>query len=1127
MKIASGLDRYNTRNPITQINIRLASPEQIKEWCSRIIPQENGDIIIGKIKSAQTVDYKTLDPKKDGLFCERVFGPVKDFQCFCQKKKNLKHIKESWRFIAKKKIRFCSLCKVEYASARVRRYNLGYIQLNSPVTHIWFLKGRISYLSVLLGYKRRYLEELTICERVLEFTKNKTKNSFLFSPTFFKEKTTYNTYNTSQKSEKESDLLDTNFFLTLTSKIRFSSEEKKKTSCNNLIRFDRFYKNKIHKPFSFERISKGYGTKRGKRDHSLRSNKQGSQKRKEGEGIRGTKRGKRYRSYPFLCFNSKRDSLSRRGSLSRRDSISRRDTRKVFFTEKPTGGTKRGKRYRSRRDTRDTKHTRYTRYKKNHSLSSTTLQIPEKSGTSYSNLFKSFAYTTVKTKIGRKTRKRGLRNQLLIQSICARKDMRDHFYGTFSSFKSFYKKPVAVLAPYRFSLRKRRESPFTRPGLPCKGTPPSLYPFLRYYPLKRHYPLFKDFKKFSFGDLIQDSKKTRIEIPPKKERIVQSFFQPTLCPFLPEVIAQVVDFRLDLKKQYTFDEFNNPIWCDRWILMFFTVLPETGDLPIPEYSQLTGYSENNFLQYEFYLTPLLFHQKQVVNTGGFVIKEMLKQLNLLLLGRILKRVISRAQKQINETRQLPYPERYIKRRLRKLKIYHFKKVRCAKITRDFLNSKVRPEWMTLSTLPVLPPNLRPIIRLDGNNLAVSDLNKIYQTIIYRNNRIDVDFQLQSQSLKKQALLQKAVDALIDNGKGGKNSMCALNGRPLKSLSDILKGKKGRFRLTLLGKRVDYSGRSVIVVGPTLKVHQCGLPKEMAIELFQPFLIRYFIKQKRVKTIVSAKYLINKKDFRFWPVLEKIMRKHFVFLNRAPTLHRLGIQGFQPRLVNGRAILLHPLVCTAFNADFDGDQMAVHIPLSLKAQAEARILMSPLTNILSPATGQPVLVPSQDMILGCNYLTYLNLSSQKNYINRPLSLSLPIKEKPNGFPFKAVKKKKAIPSNTEGSIKAGILSIPSLESSFSISSQTYHTGYFSDFNDLLKAYYQKKIDLHAPAWVRTNLSIETEKSSLSPLEMRISSFGEYNQLFSTYRSYYNRNNQKIKQYLFTTPGRVLINQIFFA
>lgn len=522
---------------------------------------------------------------------------------------------------------------------------------------------------------------------------------------------------------------------------------------------------------------------------------------------------------------------------------------------------------------------------------------------------------------------------------------------------------------------------------------------------------------------------------------------------------------------------------------------------------MAEYSETTFLQYEFYSNHLFYNQKHLANTGGFVIKEMLKELNLPLIAGILKKIIIKVGKEIFCILQKPSLSRIVKRKLRKLKNYQFQKVRCAKITRDLIKSKVQPEWMTLSIIPVLPPDLRPIIQLDGDQLAVSDLNKTYQNIFYRNesftkNRIT--------PLKKQALLQKAVDGLIENGKGGNQSMCASNGRPLKSLSDILKGKKGRFRQNLLGKRVDYSGRSVIVVGPTLKVDQCGLPKEMAIELFHPFLIRYLMRhkrfKKRFKSIYEAKKFIERKENILWSILEQVMQKSLVLLNRAPTLHRLGIQAFQSKLVSGRAILLHPLVCTGFNADFDGDQMAVHIPLSYKAQAEATQLMWSVNNLLSPATGQPILVPSQDMILGCNYLTYLN-SFPLNFLSeQTIKVRL----------FST--KKKFCGEKPWGKVN--------FESFFSISSQANKTRYFSDFNDLLKAYYQKKIDLHAPVWVRTNLTLETENTLSSPLEIRIKDFGESNQIFSTFQYLYNMNNQKVKQYLRTTPGRVLVNQIFF-
>ena len=314
--------------------------------------------------------------------------------------------------------------------------------------------------------------------------------------------------------------------------------------------------------------------------------------------------------------------------------------------------------------------------------------------------------------------------------------------------------------------------------------------------------------------------------------------------------------------------------------------------------------------------------------------------------------------------------------LRSLRV---KSLRRLKMLRPFKNSRVLPEWMILDVLPVLPPALRPVIQLDSQQVGVSDLNKLYQTVLFRNKRVKrfyndaYSLNFSEEMRYAQRLLQESVDALIENGKGGSMVSTTANNRPLKSLSDMLKGKKGRFRQNLLGKRVDYSGRSVIVVGPQLKLHECGLPKEMAIELFQPFLIQRLIFKKITRNFVSAKKLLQLKpeNPQILESLLEVMENRPVLLNRAPTLHRLGIQAFQPKLVSGRAILLHPLVCTAFNADFDGDQMAVHIPLSFQATAEAWKLMGSRNNLLSPATGEPILVPSQDMVLGCYYLTTLD------------------------------------------------------------------------------------------------------------------------------------------------------------
>ena len=291
---------------------------------------------------------------------------------------------------------------------------------------------------------------------------------------------------------------------------------------------------------------------------------------------------------------------------------------------------------------------------------------------------------------------------------------------------------------------------------------------------------------------------------------------------------------------------------------------------------------------------------------------------------------------------------------------------------SLISSETDPTWMIMDVLPVTPPDLRPMVQLDGGRFATSDLNDLYRRVINRNNRLQRLLEMGAPEIivrNEKRMLQEAVDALIDNGRRGR-TVVGPNNRALKSLSNIIEGKQGRFRQNLLGKRVDYSGRSVIVVGPQLKLNQCGLPKEMAIELFKPFVVNKLIERGYVQNIKSAKKKIERSEAIVWDILEEVIDGHPVLLNRAPTLHRLGIQAFEPKLVEGRAIQLHPLVCTAFNADFDGDQMAVHVPLSIEAQTEARMLMLATNNILAPATGKPIITPTQDMVLGMYYLTIL-------------------------------------------------------------------------------------------------------------------------------------------------------------
>src|SRR5947199_3359071 len=293
-----------------------------------------------------------------------------------------------------------------------------------------------------------------------------------------------------------------------------------------------------------------------------------------------------------------------------------------------------------------------------------------------------------------------------------------------------------------------------------------------------------------------------------------------------------------------------------------------------------------------------------------------------------------------------------------------------KVMEAFKKSGIKPHWMIMQVLPVLPPDLRPLVPLDGGRFATSDLNDLYRRVINRNNRLARLLELKAPEIivrNEKRMLQEAVDSLLDNGRRGK-AMTGANKRALKSLADMIKGKSGRFRQNLLGKRVDYSGRSVIVVGPTLKLHQCGLPKLMALELFKPFVMKRLVDTELAQNIKSAKRMVERRRAQVWDILEEVIKEHPVLLNRAPTLHRLGIQAFEPVLVEGKAIQIHPLVCTAFNADFDGDQMAVHLPLSAEAQAEARVLMLSSNNILSPAHRRPITSPTHDMVMGQFHLT---------------------------------------------------------------------------------------------------------------------------------------------------------------
>ena len=449
--------------------------------------------------------------------------------------------------------------------------------------------------------------------------------------------------------------------------------------------------------------------------------------------------------------------------------------------------------------------------------------------------------------------------------------------------------------------------------------------------------------------------------------------------------------------------------------------------------------------------------------GAVLIKRELEKLNLEREIWKTRRFITICSKVLHKEKPTYSSSRWFRKwehqRIYKLRDQSIKRIR---ILENLLATGSNPAWMIITILPVIPPALRPMIQLEGGRFATSDLNELYRRIITRNNRLLRLLEIDAPQLiirNEKRMLQEAVDTLIDNGKRGKIALSA-NNRPLKSLSDIIKGKHGRFRQNLLGKRVDYSGRSVIVVGPSLKLNQCGLPYEMAIELFQPFIIRELINQGLASNMKVAKNLIQQSEPLIDPVLEKVLENHPIFLNRAPTLHRLGIQAFEPILVQGRAIKLHPLVCSAFNADFDGDQIAVHVPLSLESQAECYMLMLAPYNFLSPANGEPIIMPSQDMVLGCYYLTVNNIT--------------------------------------------GLLGA---------------NHYFSNLDDVILAYNQDQIELHTNIWVRYNDTVDESSPLIKKLVLKDNSYIEY---YDNLQVRKDVNDNLIVQYIQTTTGRVIFN-----
>nr|YP_010465302.1 RNA polymerase beta' subunit [Flemingia macrophylla]UUL95783.1 RNA polymerase beta' subunit [Flemingia macrophylla] len=478
----------------------------------------------------------------------------------------------------------------------------------------------------------------------------------------------------------------------------------------------------------------------------------------------------------------------------------------------------------------------------------------------------------------------------------------------------------------------------------------------------------------------------------------------------------------------------------------------------------------------------IFRNREI-SSGAGAIREQLVDLDL----RILIDSSLIEWKELGEEGSTDNENEWENRKVGRRKNFLVRRIELAK---HFIRTNIEPEWMVLCLLPVLPPELRPIIQIDGGKLMSSDINELYRRVLYRNNTL-MDLLTTSRStpgelvMCQEKLVQEAVDTLLDNGIRGQPIRDGHN-KIYKSFSNIIEGKEGRFRETLLGKRVDYSGRSVIVVGPSLSLHRCGLPREIAIELFQTFLIRGLIRKNFASNIGIAKSKIREKEPIVWEVLQEVMQGHPVLLNRAPTLHRLGIQAFQPILVEGRAICLHPLVCKGFNADFDGDQMAVHVPLSLEAQAEARLLMFSHTNLLSPAIGDPISVPTQDMLIGLYVLTSGNRRGISSNRYNPWNCRNYKNERIRDNKYKYTKKKEP---------------------------------FFCNSYDAIGAYQQKRINFDSPLWLRWRLDQRIISSREVPIEVHYESFGTYHEIYGHYLVVRSTKKEIRSIYIRTTVGHI--------
>jgi DNA-directed RNA polymerase beta' subunit len=1212
---------YSKLHELKLINIGLASSERIKQWSEKTLP--NGKII-GQITNANTLHHKTLKPQKGGLFCERIFGPLKDFECACGKNQRPTEDKQQQIFEHQSLDRvFCPKCDVEYTWSVIRRYQLGYIQLVSPVTHAWYLKATPSYLSILLDIKKRHLEYIIYSSETmtLEYSQKLTEQQYNSPGNLFKiwkksiENSTKNEANFKKQKKVNAVLLSLDEQAKLKLKTKNISPKRWKGWRNLVIQLNKKENNLFDQTVSNTRVSNNYTLTTSvnnvsKPTHSVNNTffqfddaakkntlSYAKKIKYSNDNILFTSTkisNKKHENYTNI--NSIPNNLENYYTISKNftnknlqnvpvmiyilNKIQKLCTKKSvtflndelftqFYTKIYQLTYKKIQNYFQKEQKQFTLlltnniRTSYCFIKKirqfHNNLSTKITENLQQERLQKILFYKNFLYKILnKTKFFRnKSLSLPTASYLIKEKVLQKNKPTNEFYSFLKcQLDPISKKLIDKLSNFLISktfffesqisstnvnLRLPvRSSVISSRGLDEQRTLPGVKQYnkniiyiktistnkISIYCVNSNWISFLlsncliniFLNRFSKIINIQSSNILKRNISEKlmhpqqielitkhilltnKKKSQTAFFNKKATKTINLVSTEfkthkiissnnllVIKDRLYIEnsenlyrslENNSFNVFNNKaltnnIYClshrYRWsterdwkqFIDYFGSVPELNDSPIPNYKTRIKNSQNMLNQNG--ITGTLLIQKLLHDFNFTELKKIDKQ-NRILLYELNKNLI-RLKKSLKKS----YSDRYKKRIFKELYKKRDALIRRTKLIRKLFRKDSTPESMILSILPVLPPDLRPIIKV-GGQIAASDLNRLYQRVIYRNERLKKFLKdpatINSYEMKyAQRLLQEAVDNLIQNGNSGLTAEKDSKGRILKSLSDVLKGKQGRFRQHLLGKRVDYSGRSVIVVGPKLKLYECGLPKEMALELFLPFIIKKIIALKLARTVIGAKTLIKNNKELTYDILREIMINHPILLNRAPTLHRLGIQAFQPKLVEGRAILLHPLVCPAFNADFDGDQMAVHLPITVEARTEAWKLMFSRNNLLSPATGEPIVLPSQDMVLGCYYLTTEN--------------------------FKANLTQKL---------------------------------YFSNISEVLKAYKQGKITVHTIVWVRYKNQVETGTEKEQPIEIRINKYGYWQEIYKKILLRYDFKSKKLSQFIKTTPGRILFNEL---